>query len=61
MPAPPRVETRSWTAGDGALLVSSVTAEICTYDFGPQAFVRFLEFVDGKLVKIETGSYGYAR
>lgn len=40
---------------------SSVTAEIWTYDFGPRALVRFLEFVDGTLSRIETGSYGYSR
>jgi hypothetical protein len=56
-----RVEAVPLAAGQGALMVSTVTAEIWTYDFGPQAFVRFLEFVDGKLAKIETGSYGYAR
>jgi uncharacterized protein DUF2845 len=56
-----RVEAIPLNAGQGVLMVSTVTAEIWTYDFGPQSFVRFLEFVDGKLVKIETGSYGYAR
>jgi hypothetical protein len=39
----------------------TVTAEIWTYDFGPGAFVRFLEFVDGTLARIDFGSYGYAR
>jgi hypothetical protein len=59
-----RVETRLWAAGEGeggVATASGVPAEIWTYDFGPRAFVRFLEFVDGTLAKIETGSYGYAR
>lgn len=40
---------------------ASVTVEVWTYDFGPLAFVRYLTFEDGKLVRVETGSYGYAR
>ncbi len=43
-----------WAGGE-------VVVEIWTYDFGPRAFVRFLKFLDGKLAKIETGSYGYSR
>lgn len=39
----------------------AVNVEIWTYDFGPSAFVRFLEFVDGTLTRIELGTYGYAR
>lgn len=40
---------------------SEVVVEVWTYDFGPTAFVRFLKFVEGKLRRIETGSYGYSR
>jgi hypothetical protein len=40
---------------------NAVTVEIWTYDFGPSAFVRFLEFVDGTLTRIDLGTYGYAR
>jgi len=29
-----------------------------TYDFGPQRFVHYLTFLDGKLARVETGSYG---
>ncbi len=32
-----------------------------TYDFGPRRFVRYLTFVDGKLARVETGSYGTDR
>lgn len=39
----------------------AVNVETWIYDFGPSAFVRFLEFVDGTLTRIELGSYGYAR
>jgi len=28
------------------------------YDFGPQQFVRYLTFLDGKLAHVATGSYG---
>lgn len=50
-------------SADGTQVVTSsrtVTVEVWAYDFGPRSFVRLLTFVDGKLVKIETGSYGYA-
>lgn len=29
-----------------------------TYDFGPQRFVHYLTFVDGKLARVATGGYG---
>ncbi len=35
--------------------------EVWTYDFGPQAFVRFVHLENGKVARVETGSYGYAR
>jgi hypothetical protein len=42
--------------------VQEVSADVVidewTYDFGPQQFVRYLTFVDGKLYQIVTGSYG---
>lgn len=61
-----RIETQAvWSGGDGGPPVvtawRSVTVEVWGYDFGPQSFLRFLTFADGKLVKVETGSYGYAR
>ena len=33
--------------------------EVWTYNFGPRNFIRHLEFVNGTLVRIETGGYGY--
>jgi Protein of unknown function (DUF2845) len=59
-----RVDARTRTLGDESSFVAdseSVIVEIWTYDFGPRSFVRHLTFEDGRLVKIETGSYGYAR
>jgi len=61
-----RIETQAvWSGGDGGPPVvtawRSVTVEVWGYDFGPRSFLRFLTFADGKLVKVETGSYGYAR
>ena len=29
------------------------------YNFGPTTFIRYLRFENGRLVKIETGGYGY--
>jgi hypothetical protein len=37
-----------------------VTVEAWTYNFGPQSFLRILEFRNGKLAEIRTGGYGYA-
>jgi hypothetical protein len=31
------------------------------YDFGPETFVRYLTFVDGRLFRVDTGSYGTPR
>ncbi len=53
-PAFQDVGVEVWAGGE-------VVVEIWTYDFGPRAFVRFLKFVNGRLAKIETGSYGYAQ
>lgn len=43
--------------GEGATAI----IETWTYNFGPRAFLRRLKFVDGRLVKIVTGGYGYAQ
>jgi uncharacterized protein DUF2845 len=46
-----------------ALATESVTVlvEVWTYDFGPGTFVRHLTFEEGRLLRVDTGSYGYAR
>lgn len=45
--------------------VQEVTVDVVidewTYDFGPQRFVHYLSFVDGKLGRVETGGYGTQR
>lgn len=61
-----RADTRTRVVSDDPARAAqadsvTVTVEIWTYDFGPSAFVRHLTFEDGKLVRIDTGSYGYAR
>jgi hypothetical protein len=38
-----------------------IVAELWTYDFGPQTFVRFVLLEDGVVTRIDTGSHGYAR
>ncbi|HTV17727.1 MAG TPA: DUF2845 domain-containing protein [Polyangiaceae bacterium] len=40
---------------------TDVVIDEWTYDFGPQTFVRYLTFVDGKLFRVDTGSYGSNR
>ena len=44
--------------------VQEVTVDVVidewVYDLGPQTFVRYLTFVDGKLFRVNTGSYGSA-
>jgi hypothetical protein len=60
-----RLVTRSASAPDGAggLEATSVTewVEIWTYDLGPQTLARRLTIAGGKVVRVETGSYGYSR
>lgn len=45
--------------------VQEVSADVVVdewvYDFGPQRFVHYLTFVDNKLARVETGSYGSNR
>jgi hypothetical protein len=42
--------------------VQEVSADVVvdewTYDFGPQRFVHYLTFLDGKLARVATGGYG---
>jgi len=39
----------------------SLEREQWIYNFGPQSFLRFLVFENGKLTAITTGSYGYRK
>jgi len=43
--------------GTSALVVK----ETWTYDFGPRAFVRYVQVRDGRVTGIRTGSYGYSK
>ncbi len=46
----------------GTMTVSvTVDVEVWTFDLGPQQFVRVVTIEDGRVVAIESGSYGYAR
>lgn len=36
----------------------TVNVEEWTYDFGPQRFIQFLTFEQGKLIQIKSGGYG---
>ena len=49
--------------GGGGFETSSVTeyVEIWTYDLGPQTLTRRLVVKGGKVVRVDTGSYGYSR
>ncbi len=47
---------------DGQLVYAETawrTIAVWTYDFGPNAFVRYVRIEDGKVTRVETGSYGY--
>jgi hypothetical protein len=37
------------------------TIALWTYDFGPNQLVRFVRLEDGKVTRVETGSYGYGQ
>ena len=39
-------------------VIREVQIDEWTYDFGPQRFVHYLTFLDGKLARVATGSYG---
>jgi hypothetical protein len=49
--------------GGGAFETTTVSeyVELWTYDLGPQSLVRRLTIAGGKVVRVETGSYGYSR
>lgn len=39
--------------------VATRTIALWTYDFGPSQFVRYVRIEEGKVTRVETGSYGY--
>ena len=56
-----REELRAIEIANGTFESRMVIVEVWIYDFGPQTFTRLLEFENGKLVKIEAGSWGYSQ
>lgn len=56
-----REELRAVEIANGAFESRTVIVEVWLYDFGPRTFTRLLEFVNGKLVRIESGTWGYSQ
>ncbi len=49
---------------DGQLVYADTawrTVAIWTYDFGPNVLVRYVRVEDGRVTRVETGSYGYGQ
>ncbi len=47
---------------DGQLVSTDTvyrTVALWTYDFGPSVLVRYLRIEDGRVARVDTGSYGY--
>ena len=36
-----------------------IQIELWTYDFGPQRFLQYLTFEEGKLIHVKSGGYGH--
>ena len=59
-----REEQVAVAESDGQLAMGTsalVVKETWTYDFGPRAFVRYVQVRDGRVTGIRTGSYGYSK
>ena len=41
-------------------MTRTVSQELWTYDFGPLALVRRALLEEGRVVRVETGGYGYS-
>jgi len=56
-----RRTTVSTVPGTGAVPDPSSTVQVeeWVYNLGPQRFLRIVRFEDGRVVKVETGGYGY--
>lgn len=58
-----KVLTLTESEGDGAggrSVTRTVSQELWTYDFGPLALVRRALLEEGRVVRVETGGYGYS-
>lgn len=56
-----RIAERPHAAGAVEEEVRYGAVEVWSYDFGPNSFSRHLTLLDGKVVRVDTGTYGYAR
>jgi hypothetical protein len=60
-----RDETRTEAVRNGPhdeeSITRTLTTEVWTYDLGPKQFVRFVLIEDGRVVRLETGGYGYSQ
>jgi hypothetical protein len=59
-----REEQVAVAESDGQVAVGSATTilkETWTYDFGPRAFVRYVQVRDGRVTGVRTGGYGYSK
>jgi hypothetical protein len=59
-----REEQVSIAESDGQVAMgtsTTVVKETWTYDFGPRAFVRYVQVRDGRVTGVRTGSYGYSK
>jgi hypothetical protein len=43
---------------DGTIVITTTVRETWTFDLGSNRFIRFVEFENGRVVRIETGGYG---
>jgi hypothetical protein len=53
---PPVYDSHEYVAGH---IPITVPKQVWTYHFGPTRLIDMLTFLEGKLVKIETGGYGH--
>jgi hypothetical protein len=59
-----RQEQIAVAESDGQVAMGTSTVvvkETWTYDFGPRAFVRYVQVRDGRVTGVRTGGYGYSR
>ncbi len=55
------VERPPAAAASAPARLASGEVEVWTYDFGPQQLVQHVTLEDGRVILIESGSYGYGR
>ncbi|HMJ15239.1 MAG TPA: DUF2845 domain-containing protein [Polyangiaceae bacterium] len=56
VPVPCQGGQRCWRTVERTI---DVTIEEWTYDFGRQRFIQYLTFEDGRLDRVQSGSYGH--